>query len=86
LAAGRRNGFDERHTPVLQALVRIAFRVLFGLFLLGEMTLVVSGHLPHVSDIIVVVFGWVFFRVLPQNLDDLPSTIWEVRNCTEYVK
>lgn len=37
------------------------------------MAFVVRGHTAHMLDILVAVFGWVFFRVLLQDFDNLAA-------------
>lgn len=56
--------------PVLQALVRIALHVRFGLFFLSNMSFVVSCDLSDVRNVILVVFGWIPFGVLLEELAD----------------
>jgi hypothetical protein len=62
-------------SPVLQALIRVAIRVLFGLFLLRKMALVIRGDFPHMRDIFLVIFGRILLWVLLENLNDLSPTI-----------
>jgi len=58
--------------PVLQRPVTVAVGVLLGLLLLSQVTLVIRSHSPHVLQIVLVIFGWIPFRVLLQDLDNLP--------------
>jgi len=65
-------------SPILQAFVRVAIRILLGLLLLGQMAFVVSSNLPHVGYIGFLIFRWVFLRVLLQDLHDLSTTVWTI--------
>lgn len=42
------------------------------MFFLGEMAFVICGDTTHMGQIILVILGRVFLRILLQNLDDLP--------------
>lgn len=56
--------------PVLQALVQIGLDIRLGLFLLRNMSFVVSCDLSDVGNVILVVFGRIFFGGFLEELDD----------------
>ena len=60
--------------PVFQALIALAVGILLCLFLLGQVSLAVRGHSPHMINVILIVVAWVFLRILLQDLDDLATT------------
>ena len=60
--------------PILQGLVALAIRVLFGLVLLRQMSLAVSDDLTHVGNVVLLVIVRVFRGVLVQYLNDLAAT------------
>jgi hypothetical protein len=37
------------------------------------MPFVVSGNFSHMSDVFLVIFGWILFWIFPQNPDNFPS-------------
>jgi hypothetical protein len=62
-------------SPILQTLVTLAIRILLRLFLLRKMPLTIRHHLPHVVDIVLLVFVRIFLRILLQDGDDLAARI-----------
>ena len=62
------------HT-VLQGLVAFAIGVLFCFPLLGKVAFAVARYFPHVTKIILVIVGWIFFGILLQDLNDLAAAV-----------
>lgn len=62
-------------TPVLQRLSTLALWILLCFSLLCQVSLVVSYHLTHVANIVLVVLAGVFLWVLFQDFDDFTATI-----------
>ena len=60
--------------PVLQRFVALAAGNLLCLFLLRQVAFVVADDLPHVTNILAVVFAGILVGVFLQNLDDLTAT------------
>lgn len=61
--------------PVLEAPICIAPSVLLRLLLLGEVALIIGSNLSHMSYVLLVIFGRVFFGILLQDLHDLSPTV-----------
>ena len=62
-------------SPILETLIAVTVGILLSFLLLSKVSLVVCGNSAHVSDVILVVLGRIFFRILLQDLDDLPTTV-----------
>lgn len=62
-------------SPVLQALITLATRVLLRFLFLREVSLAIGGNLPHVVDVVLIVLAGIFLGVLLQNSDDFATRI-----------
>lgn len=66
-------------SPVLQTLIALTICVLLCLFFLRKMSFAVGDHLPHVVDVVLVVFAWILLGILFKNGDNLASAV--MPNC-----
>jgi hypothetical protein len=62
-------------SPIFQALITLAIRILLGLLFLCQMPLAISNHLTHVIDIVLFVLAWVFVGIVLQDGDNLTSRL-----------
>lgn len=61
--------------PVLQRAIAVAVGILLRLLFLGQVTVVVGGHLSHVWQIIRLIFGGIPAWVLFQDFNNLSSAV-----------